>query len=313
VRAFREEKFDLVASHFALYGFPLLDQIGKTPFVVHFHGPWYAESLQEGEGRVAAFAKRQIEKLVYGRADTIIVLSRAFADFIHRSFAIPREKIQVIPGCVDLERFAVELPRSDARMRLGWPLNARIMVAVRRLSHRMGLDVLIDAMPRILRSNPEALLVIAGKGQILTALQAKVAQLGLEQRVNFLGFVPDEQLPLVYRAADLNIVPTRAWEGFGLVAAEGLASGTPSMVTPVGGLPEVVAPLSPDLVFKDQSSVSIAAGINRVFAGEISLPSAVECTEYAKKHFASSQMAERTAEVYFDVVRSRRRRMFVRP
>lgn len=60
---------------------------------------------------------------------------------------------------------------------------------------------------------------------------------GLSDNVELLGFVPDDLLPHIYRAADLSIVPTQALEGFGLIALEALAAGTPVIVSPVGGPP----------------------------------------------------------------------------
>ena len=71
------------------------------------------------------------------------------------------------------------------------------------------------------------------------------------------------QLPLAYRAADLTVVPTVALEGFGLIAVESLAAGTPVLVTPVGGLPEVVAALSPALVLAATGSAPLADAVIR--------------------------------------------------
>ena len=125
---------------------------------------------------------------------------------------------------------------------------------------------------------------------------------GLEGSVRLLGFVADSQLPLIYRAADLNVVPTLALEGFGLVAAEAIAAGTPSMVTPIGGLPEVVNGLSPELVFASSTTGDIAAGLIAALSGATRLPSEQECRAYAREQFNAELMAERTAAVYRELV-----------
>ena len=70
-------RFDVVASHFALYASAVLDQLRGVPHVVHFHGPWAAESRAEGAGQCSCATKWAIERLVYGSADRIIVLSHA--------------------------------------------------------------------------------------------------------------------------------------------------------------------------------------------------------------------------------------------
>lgn len=211
-------------------------------------------------------------------------------------------RIHVIPGSVDLDHFGVSLSKAEARKELGWPLSRRILVSVRRLSHRMGLDLLIDAMPDVVAKNPEVLLYIGGKGPLRDALEQRVSALRLSRYVQFLGFVPEDRLPLVYRAADFNVVPTRACEGFGLVAAESLAAGTPSIVTPIGGLPEIVTPFSPDLVLRSHSTKDIAEGLIRALSGDISIPSSDECSDYAKTNFSSSLMASRTATLYRELL-----------
>jgi glycosyltransferase involved in cell wall biosynthesis len=292
------EQIHLVASHFALYSLPALDRIASKPFVVHFHGPWSAESIEEGSGRLAASAKYLIERLVYTRADRVIVLSRAFAHLLAETYAIPEDRICIVPGSVDIERFAIPESRRQAREILGWPMDRPILVTVRRLTHRMGIDLLIDAMPRIVARYPEVLLHICGQGELRPELEQRVRNAGLETHVQFLGFVSEEQLPLVYRAADFNIVPTRAWEGFGLVAAEAVAAGTPSVVTPVGGLPEVIATLAPELVLRSATGADIAEGIVQALSGSASIPDAETCRAYAAQHFSSRLMAERTAAIY---------------
>jgi glycosyltransferase involved in cell wall biosynthesis len=95
-------------------------------------------------------------------------------------------------------------------------------------------------------------------------------------------------------------VPSQAWEGFGLVCLESLASGTPVMVTPVGGLPEAVRDLEPGLVFGGSDEASIAAGLRDALRGRLRVPSEAECLAYARR-FAWSAIAARIDEVYREV------------
>jgi glycosyltransferase involved in cell wall biosynthesis len=87
-------------------------------------------------------------------------------------------------------------------------------------------------------------------------------------------------------------------EGFGLVAVESLAAGTPSMVTPVGGLPEVISGLSPELVFASASVEDIAQAISKVASGSISLPSSSDCRSFAAEHYNVPRMVAEVADVY---------------
>jgi glycosyltransferase involved in cell wall biosynthesis len=176
-----------------------------------------------------------------------------------------------------------------------------VIVSVRRLVRRTGVDRLIEAMPAIAAGQPDAVLYVGGTGPLLPALRQRVHDLGLAERVTFLGFVPDEQLPYVYRAADLNVMPTTALEGFGLTVVEALAAGTPSVVTPIGGLPEIVAPLAPDLVLRSTEVPEIARGVVDALAGRLGLPDDAVCRAFAASRFSSDLMASRVAGVYEEI------------
>jgi glycosyltransferase involved in cell wall biosynthesis len=300
--ALRRWRPEIVASHFALYTTPALDLLQGQRNVTHFHGPWCSESLEEGKGRAAAAMKQRLEAAVYRRADRVIVLSEAFGRLVTSTFGVAEERVRVVPGSVDTERFALTGPREDSREELGLPLDRPVLVTVRRLVHRMGLATLLEAMPSIIAAEPEVLLCLAGSGPLRGALEAQVEALGLQDHVRFLGFVTEAMLPHLYYAADLNLVPTTALEGFGLVAAEAMATGTPSMVTPVGGLPEVVGGLSRELIFRSTSAEDIADGVIGALRGGMKLPAREACRAYVQENFRSALMAERTARVYRELM-----------
>jgi glycosyltransferase involved in cell wall biosynthesis len=294
-------RFDLVAAHFALFALPALDRLRGLPLVVHFHGPWAEESAQEGAGGLSVAAKRAMERLVYRRAERVIVLSDAFAAVARDRYGVPAGRIRKVPGSVELDRFDLSLDRRQARERLGWPQDRRILLSVRRLARRMGLDRLVAAMAEVARAQPDVLLLIAGRGQQEAALRAQVAALGLAGHVRFLGFLPDAELPLAYRAAEINVVPTLALEGFGLTAAEALAAGTPSMVAPVGALPEVVGDLSPALIFRSGAPADFAAGLLGGLRGTAALPDAAACRAYVRARYGAAHAAAAVAAVYREV------------
>jgi glycosyltransferase involved in cell wall biosynthesis len=166
----------------------------------------------------------------------------------------------------------------------------------------MGLATLLEAMSTVKVAVPDVLLCIAGQGPIRKTLEDQVAALGLQDNVRFLGFVKETMLPHLYYAADFNVVPTAALEGFGLVAAEAMGTGTPSLVTPVGGLPEIVAALSPDLVFRSSSASDIADTLVHALRGQVALPTREACQQYITSNFGSALMAERTARVYQELL-----------
>ena len=294
----RTHDTDLVAAHFALYAAPILDLLEDRPLVVHFHGPWALESGTEGDSGLRTRAKKMLERVVYRRATRCIVLSNAFRDVLTQEYDVPTDRIDIVPGGVDVDRFDTGRSRADARHQLGWPADRPIVLSVRRLAHRMGLESLIDAIAEVRHHHPDVLLHIAGLGPLRDALQRQVEEAGLGGHVRLLGFVPDEELPLAYRAADLSIVPTSSLEGFGLITIESLAAGTPVLVTPVGGLPEVVSDLSPTLVLDGHDIDALATGLHRALSHPDRLPDAAACQDYARQRFSWPAIAHRTRAVY---------------
>jgi glycosyltransferase involved in cell wall biosynthesis len=288
----------VIVSHFALNAFPVLSHVAEHPLVVHFQGPWGEESHVEGDGPLAVLAKVTVEHAVYRRASRAIVLSTAFRDVLARRYRVPEHRIHVIPGGVDVDRFAIATSRTECRRALGWPEGRPIVLCVRRLVRRVGVDTLIDAAAALRARVPEALVLIAGRGPLEHELEARIAARGLANHVRLLGFVADDALPAAYRAADLTVVPTTALEGFGLVTVESLAAGTPCVVTPVGGLTDVVAPFAPQLVSRSPGAADVADVLARALLGGITLPSAAHCASYAREGFDWPVVARRVRDVY---------------
>jgi glycosyltransferase involved in cell wall biosynthesis len=296
--ALRGQQQGVVAAHFSLYALPILDLLGGRRFVFHFHGPWSSESRAEHEGRLNVVVKKMIESCVYRRADRFITLSSAFAGILERQYGIRSDRIFVVPGGVDADRYNVSSSRREAREKLNLPLDRPLIVSVRRLIHRVGLEGLIDAMAEVRKSAPEALLLIAGRGALHTELLARAAARGLQDRVRFLGFVAEDDLPLLYRACDLSVVPSVSLEGFGLPTIESLAAGTPVLVTPIGGLPETVTALDPALVVSDCGSGALADALRRALRDLNGLPSAERCARYVREHFDWPVVARKVLAVY---------------
>jgi glycosyltransferase involved in cell wall biosynthesis len=292
------QQYDLVVSHFAFYTFPILPLLGDRPLVVHFQGPWALESTLEGRMGFSSRLKARLESTTYKRAAQFIVLSDAFRQVLHRQYQVPLARIHIVPPGVEIERFDVALSPTLARQQLGWPQDRPILLSVRRLAKRMGLENLIAAIGQVRRTHPDVLLLIAGKGELAAELQQQIIELDLTDNVRLLGFLPDEDLPLAYRAANLSVVPTVAYEGFGLIIPESLAAGTPVLGTPVDAIPEILAPLSPDLLCAGTTSQDLVVAIGEILSGQRVLPSASSCQAYAQANYAWPVVAQRMRQVY---------------
>ena len=103
----------------------------------------------------------------------------------------------------------------------------------------MGLDHLVGAMPRVLERVPDARLWIAGTGEREGVLRALVSRLDLKDAVEFLGFVPDAELPDLYARARVFAMPS-LYEGFGIVMLEAMSASLPVVAFRTGGAPDAI-------------------------------------------------------------------------
>jgi glycosyltransferase involved in cell wall biosynthesis len=296
----RAGKPDAINLHFALYSLPILDLLPKdVPITFNFHGPWASESQQETVNNKLSFLLKQrlIEQSTYNRCDRFIVLSKAFGNVLHQKYQVPWSKINIIPGGVDINRFPANLSPQEARTKLGWPNNRHILFTSRRLVNRVGVDKLLQALAIIKPRIPDVWLAIAGRGHLQATLQQQAKELGLDDNVKFLGFLPDEQLPLAYQAAELTIMPSQSFEGFGLAILESLACGTPVLCTPVGGMPEILTPFSPDLITTSPEASAIAEKLEQALLRQILIPSRQTCRQYATTNFDWHKIAQQVRDV----------------
>ena len=275
---------DLIDAHFALYGWlPLhLGPARNKPLIIHFQGPWADENVFAGDrSRLRRAARRRLEKSVYRRATVIVTLTGAFRRVLVERYNVSPWRIEVLAPGVDARRFTSgdgdRHLHGEAGVAQGFTV-----CCVRRLVHRMGLEVLLDAWPAVLEMHPNSRLLIAGEGPLQHELRRRVQNRGLEGSVQLLGRISEEELIALYQTSDLSVVPSVAAEGFGLVILEAAACGTPSIVTDTGGLPEAISGLAGDLVVPAGDSSALASRLIDAARGE--LPSRSETRAWAEQH-----------------------------
>lgn len=169
---------------------------------------------------------QRVQRAAYGAAHRVVANSQAAADRL-RTEGVADEKIIVIPNGIDP---AVFPPRR-------YSAHPRRIAVVACLREEKRIDVLIAAAPRILTRYPDAEIVIAGDGTCRDALVAQARELGVSDRVTFLGHRDD--VPEVLAGADIFVLPSRS-EAFPNSIMEAMASGLPVVASAVGGIPELV-------------------------------------------------------------------------
>ncbi len=274
-----DEKPALVHYHLTLSAQgPLGALPDKLPSVYSFYGPWHAEFAVEVETaavetgalyraylRAQMATQRWLQRRLLNAVRRVVVLSEFSRTWIarlapHRAFGTVQ-----IPGGIDVDRFAPGEREPAFRQSFGIPEDAFVVLTLRRLVHRMGIDLLIEAVASLQVDRPVHLL-IAGQGPLRAELSRRAAALGIDDRVHFVGFVADDRLPALYRTADLFVVPTRAEENFGLIVLEAAACGVPVAATPAGSLPEVLAAADDTYLATDVSAAALAKVITAAIA-----------------------------------------------
>ena len=202
--------------------------------------------------------RKIIEKYSLKKSNKVVVLSKFTQDKLVDTYNVPREKIMIIPGGVDLEKFYPKGAKAAIRKQLKIPHDKVILLTVRNLVQRMGLENLIIAFHELEKAAADIELVIGGKGPLEKRLMALARSLGIEKKIHFTGFISEEQLPLYYQMADIFILPTKELEGFGLVTLEAMVSGLPVLGTPVGGTKEIIGSFDSSFLFKGTDPHSIA-------------------------------------------------------
>lgn len=218
----------------------------------HSIGAWKRDNMDgdpEDLDRKYNFRRRiREEKAIYDECDVLIATTPQQRDILRGSeYDVPLEKVQVVPPGYDDTRF---FPVSQAtRQALKEDLDAQgpIVLALGRMAHNKGYDLLIRSMPSVVRRIPQARLFLAVGSTSPTEreleqveeLRQLARELGLAELVVFRDYIPDEQLADYYRAADVFALSSR-YEPFGMTAVEAMACGTPTVITTEGGLWEQV-------------------------------------------------------------------------
>jgi glycosyltransferase involved in cell wall biosynthesis len=169
-------------------------------------------------------------------ATRVVTIYRAARDDIVRFFGVPAERVDVVFPAVG-EQFRPLPPDEVAAFRARHGLNRPIILHVGTLQPRKNIPALIEAFAALPDKSAE-LVLVGGNGWLFQSIFARVQALGLQERVRFTGYVPDEQLPLWYNSADLLVFPS-VYEGFGMPIVEAMACGTPVAASRVSSIPEV--------------------------------------------------------------------------
>jgi teichuronic acid biosynthesis glycosyltransferase TuaC len=242
--------FDLIDAH---YFYP--DGVAAAMLGRHFNKPVVITARGSDVNVIAEFSRpRQSILRAAESAASVITVSEALRSSL-RDLGVAADKITTLRNGVDLETFS-PVDRSSARQSLG--ISGNVILVVGNFVEAKGQHLVLTALAGL----PSATLLLAGNGPEEASLRRQTEELGLNERVRFLGRVAHEDLATIYSAADVSILAS-AQEGWPNVILESMACGAPVVATNVGGVTEIIGN-GPGRVLNERTPEAIIEGINGI-------------------------------------------------
>ncbi len=259
----------VVHGSYNLHAYLLGPMLARSPAILQSHGGFPAHHLfrvtRHRWLRWALLAVAPVERWTLPRYPHVFVLNDEERNALSR--LLPADRVTVSPVGVDFARFSPG-DRAAARCACGLDREARLVLYVGRLSPEKGVPHLLEALGLARRRIAGLRLVVIGCGPLEGQLRSQVERLGLAESVRFVGRVPNAELPVWYRAAEVTVMPSLR-EGFGLVAVESLACGTPIVASRVGGTTDIARAFECGVLVPPRDPPALADAIAAVLSKSV--------------------------------------------
>lgn len=281
-------RFDLSHSFFTVpCGFLslLLKWHHKLPYIVSLRGadvPGYSVRFGAIYGLLRPFIR-----LIWSNAGIVVSNSQGLKNLALRS--APRQEIGVIYNGIDIDHF-----RPDPTRKKGGKFI--ITTGASRVTHRKGLNYLIEAVAKLAPKHSDLQLKIMGEGDAQKELEKMVVDLNLQNQVEFLGRIPREETAPYYQEADVFVLPSLN-EGMSNAMLEALSSGLPLLATDTGGSDELIREGENGFIIKMKDSADIAEKIGKL----INDPELVKKMGEASRKKAEGMNWKSVARQYYEL------------
>ena len=259
----------------------------RVPYVVTIHDPWHATPLKKLHG---------------GLFLRMIAVSEFLRQLLIRQFDVPPEGVRTIRNGVDPSRFAAVSPDQAAALRaeFGIAHGEIVLSQVSRLSRPKGHRDLIEALALLPRTLNYRCLIF-GEGPELPRLKQLVQSRGLENKVLFCGFRSD--IPVVFAATDVMLLPSRSGEGLPLTVIEAMLSGVAVIAARTAGVPEIITDGQDGLLIDAGDIRSLAGHIDRLVTdANLRRRLAEAGRQTALERFLLSRVIDETEAYYREIV-----------
>jgi glycosyltransferase involved in cell wall biosynthesis len=290
--------------------YPAVRRVARgRPVALTVHGPGHRE-VASGYGLDLEHPTvrwlRGFEEYGYRDADAVISVDRAHAQYVRELGRTG--PVWVIPNFVDTRRYHPEVPAAALPAAVEAWLDGRpIVLCPRRLVEKNGVDVAVRAARGLADRGVRAALLVAGEGPERAALDRRVAELGLEAHVRFLGDVSAAAMPGLCRRAALVVVPSVPSKGVeeatSIAVLEAQACARPVVASALGGLREIIVDGETGALFPPGDAAALAAAAARVLTdpGYAARLGAAAAT-HIREHHSHLAGARQYAEVYRTLV-----------
>jgi len=309
----RGQQYGVVYSHYWDAGWAG-QKIAEELEIPHVHTPhslgWWKQhnmgtDIDEHQQDYRFEERIQTEFLVYRNCDHIIATTEPQTELLQQQYDVLERHITVIPPGMDENRFLPIRQEDQETLRHKFDLREHDVFAVGRMAANKGYDLLIEAMPTLIDLVPDARFIAAIGSEDSKQDEEGVAELkdlaeslGIADKIVWVPYIPDEELPDHYRAAGVFALSSR-YEPFGMTAIEAMACGTPTVITVHGGLFELI----------DFGQQALFADPNRPveYGTMLALPMlysnlahelSVEGSRFARRNFGWTGIAKRILAIF---------------
>jgi rhamnosyl/mannosyltransferase len=258
----------------------------------------HSDIVRQARARIVL---RPLFGAVLAKADAIIATSQAYFEGSDELRPY-RSKVKVVPYGIDLQQFSPSLKELASARELRAKYGERIVLATGRLIYYKGFEVLLDAMKTV-----RAHLLLVGDGPLRVALKTRARRNQIEDRVTFVGTVPNQDMGRYYGAADVFALPSIARsEAFGIVQIEALASMLPVVNTSLrSGVPEVSIHDVTGLTVPPNDVGALSDALNRLLDDiELARRFGSKGRQRALERFTADRMVDETLAIYREVTTS---------
>ena len=311
--------FRVIQSHYWLSGWVgrRLGQLWGVPWLHMAHTLGRVKDRDRPTGAAAESVQRiAVEEEIIRFCNRLVAPTATEVEDMAVLYGAERGCVSLVPLGVDAEVFQPVDPH-PLRHRLGISPGERVVLFTGRLERLKGVDTLLEALAILndARTDRDVRLLVLGAdssngiheagpyGGEGARLAAIAENLGVRDRVDFVGAVPHDQLPAYYSLAEVCVVPSHS-ESFGLVALEAEACGTPVVASRVGGLRQLVIDGISGYTIRDHDPRAYAAAVGRILDDEDLRVSMGRAGRHVAGAYSWDVSADRLIEVYEDAERS---------